>query len=94
MEKRMTIPKFARTAAAAVALAMLPVHAAAAAPSTLPVLAAGVAAQDDPSTESDEGQPFFQSDYLIPTVIVIVLALVLYFALEDDEEQTGGGVSP
>ncbi|HZG46914.1 MAG TPA: hypothetical protein VEZ41_11720 [Allosphingosinicella sp.] len=85
----MSVLNYARTAAAAAALAMLPAHAVAAAPSTLPVMAASVAAQGDAAEADDEGgNPFF-GDYLIPTVIVIVLALVLYFALEDDGTETG-----
>jgi hypothetical protein len=88
----MSALKFVRTAAAAAALAMLPAHAVAAAPSTLPMMAASIAAQDenrDAAAADDEGNPFF-GDYLVPTLIVIVLALVLYFALGEDEDGTGG----
>ncbi len=85
----MSILKSARAAAALAALT-LPAHAVAAAPSAMPVLAASAAAaQDDAATE--EGQPFFRTEYLIGTVIVIVLAITLYFVLEDDE---GSTVSP
>lgn len=86
----MSLLKFGRTAAAVAAIAMLPAHAVAAAPATLPVLAASVAVQDEPATAQDEGNPFFSSDYFIPTVIVIVLALGLYFLLED----SGNGAEP
>lgn len=93
MEKDMSVLKIARTAAAAAALAMLPVHAAAA---PLPVLASASAVQtDDTATAEDDGQPFFTSEYLVPTLIVIALALAFYFLLGDDEDTTGApGVSP
>ena len=87
----MSVLKLAQTGAAAAALAMLPAHAVAAAPSALPMMAASVAAQDDAATaDADEGNAFFSSEYLIPTVIVIVLAITLYFVLEED----GGPGSP
>lgn len=83
----MSVLNYAKAAAAAAALAMLPAHAVAAAPSTLPVLAASVAVQDDSGAE-DEGNPFFTSEYLIPTAIVIALAITLYFVLEEDDDET------
>ncbi len=84
----MSVLNYARTAAAAAALAMLPAHAVAQAPSALPGMAASVAAQDDTAEADEGGNPFF-GEYLIPTVIVIVLALALYFGLEDDGDTTG-----
>jgi hypothetical protein len=90
MEKEMSVLKFARSAAALAALTLLPAHAIAAAPATLPVLAASVAAQDAPATADDEGQPFFQSEYFVPTLIVIVLAIGFYFLLSEDEDETPG----
>jgi hypothetical protein len=85
----MSVLKFTRTAAAAAALAIMPAHAIAASADSLPMLAASVAVQDEGATTAeDEGQPFFQSEYFFPALIVIVLALTLYFVLSDEEETT------
>lgn len=88
----MPVLKSARYAVAAAALAMLPVHAAAAAPATLPALAASAALQGE---TADDGHPFLRSEYLVPTLIVIALAVGLYFILEDGgDAQAGPPTSP
>lgn len=73
--------KFLKTAAAAAAITAMPVSAIAASPaSSLSPSRAGASLQE----ESDQFEGV--SQYLIPIVIVVVLGLGLYFALEDDEE--------
>jgi hypothetical protein len=77
MEKIMSILKFARTAAAASALAMLPVHAVAQTTATAPVR---VEAPMVGANEQSEGI----GRYIIPIVIVVALGIGLYFAIRDD----------
>jgi len=95
VEKSMSILKFARSAAAIAAATMLPAHAVASAPAGMSVAASSIAAAgQEEEAGGDEGHPFFNSEFLIPTVIVIVLALGLYFVLEDGEDEEDGGPGP
>ena len=88
----MSVLKFTRTAAAAAALAIMPAHAIAASAESLPMLAASVAVQVEGATAAeDEGYPFFRSEYFVPTLIVVVLAITFYFVLSDEEEGQGPG---
>ncbi len=80
---------FVRTAAAALALTMLPAHAVAAAPNALPLASSFVQDDAQGGSADDDGHPFFSSDYLIPSLVVIVLGLVLYLALEDGGDDDG-----
>lgn len=90
----MSILKFGRTAAAALALTMLPAQAIAAAPTGLPVASSVMQDQDRGGSGADEGHPFFSSQYLIPIVIVIVIAIAFYFLLEDEDDGDGSPVTP
>lgn len=73
----MSILKIARTAVAATALAMLPAHAVA---QTAAVPAPAVAQL---SEENDQSEGL--RGYIIPVIIVVILGVGLYFALEDDD---------
>jgi len=90
----MSVLKIARSAAAIAAATMLPAHAIASAPAGMTVAAGSIAAVQQDEAGADEGHPFFKSEFLIPTVIVIVLALGLYFVLEDGEDDEDGGPGP
>lgn len=79
----MSFLKFARTAAAVGALTLMPAQTIAASAAPLPVLAAAAVQADE--AEESKGHPFF-ADYLLPTIIVIVIAISFYFLLEDEGE--------
>lgn len=79
----MLLRKIAASAAAiALAAATPAVAAEASSASALSLAQAG---------DDSDGHPFFNGDYIIPTVIVIALGLGFYFLLNNDEESS---VSP
>lgn len=79
--------KFLKTAAAAAAITAMPVSAIAASPASSLSVADNMRA--DASLENENNQFEGLTQYAIPVVIVIVIGLALYFALDDD----GDGVS-
>lgn len=76
--------KFLKTAAAAAAITAMPVSAIAATPAASLSVADSVRAGAALEDESNQFEGLTQ--YAIPIVIVLVLGIGLYFALEDDEE--------
>jgi hypothetical protein len=78
----MMIRGFLKTAAAAAAIAALPASAIAATPAASLSLSESVRAGAAMEEESNQFENITQ--YAIPVVIVIVIALALYFVIEDD----------
>lgn len=89
----MSVLKYARNAAVAAAAVLLPAHAIAATPTTVPAAFEQISRAGADLDEAN-GQFAAWNDFLVPAVIVVALGLGIYFLTDEGDDDNTLPTSP